>query len=779
MRVLFLVLAWALLPPCASAQFGERARLPAQAAAKNHTPDGHFHATEFLMRIPAGQAAVDEYRAWKTQKAAGDVVSRKRDLAVGAREGFSVFNFNTESYEAIDFTLKKDLTRYTIWVETTLLDGTVSDAQIDALDLALGSETPAGSFDPNNGIIVNDEVIFGNPPDRDGDSKTDILLLDIRDNPDEGFFILGFFDPRDQGATGNMADIVYLDTDPGLNNPETILATAAHEYQHLIMWTYDTDETSFVSEAQSEWAEVMNGYFGRPMDFLSEDGEHEQDFFGYRDNVDGILDRERGQLFTLYLAEQLSPQTAGLVTQQSGNAQTGYAQAGVFGSVDAFEDFVVEFHVANLIGDTGVGSKYGYVNPFYDDVRTSPDLSFDGRLSNSLDETSLDMKGGSVYYLEFTDVEDFNLDIDVNPTNPSNIIPFRGKTAVRALVEEEGQPMVDQSITVDGTTHSFPGVYDRIRFVIANKRAQTPPPSPATIPVLLSADWGGETGSTIVSVSYDNGTASSDFYFTDGLDLQFTEFENPDPEDATLDRVAIAPYFQNQFSNGGQPPEAPRDVELMVLDGTDGFPDLTKEIFSLVVVDPRPFAGATTTLNHFEVDLSDHADQLANLPDVIYVGYGDTGTDENYTIIGPATNTTDNVSFFGRTTNQWDRLWNVDDPDTDCCNQRVFPIRANFLVAGVVDVEDEPALPVRATLSTGYPNPFSSEATIEFELPAAADVELDVFDILGRRVVTLADGTYPAGAHRVTLDGSRLPSGTYFYRMRTGDTETARSLIRL
>jgi hypothetical protein len=70
--------------------------------------------------------------------------------------------------------------------------------------------------------------------------------------------------------------------------------------------------------------------------------------------------------------------------------------------------------------------------------------------------------------------------------------------------------------------------------------------------------------------------------------------------------------------------------------------------------------------------------------------------------------------------------------------------------------------------AAAYPNPFNPTTTLRFTLPAAADVRLEVFDLLGRRVATLVDGPLDAGTHAVPFDAAHLPSGTYLYRMQAG-----------
>ena len=82
----------------------------------------------------------------------------------------------------------------------------------------------------------------------------------------------------------------------------------------------------------------------------------------------------------------------------------------------------------------------------------------------------------------------------------------------------------------------------------------------------------------------------------------------------------------------------------------------------------------------------------------------------------------------------------------------------------------------RATATVGaYPNPFVRSTEIAFELERASDVALVVYDVRGRAVATLADGTYEAGQHTVTLEAASLPSGVYVYRLSTGSqVETGR-----
>lgn len=55
-------------------------------------------------------------------------------------------------------------------------------------------------------------------------------------------------------------------------------------------------------------------------------------------------------------------------------------------------------------------------------------------------------------------------------------------------------------------------------------------------------------------------------------------------------------------------------------------------------------------------------------------------------------------------------------------------------------------------------------ATLPLEMPYPARIRVEAFDVLGRRVATLAEGEAEAGRHQLRLDGGRLASGAYFVR---------------
>ena len=92
--------------------------------------------------------------------------------------------------------------------------------------------------------------------------------------------------------------------------------------------------------------------------------------------------------------------------------------------------------------------------------------------------------------------------------------------------------------------------------------------------------------------------------------------------------------------------------------------------------------------------------------------------------------------------------------------------------------------PAEFALHQNQPNPFALATTIRFDLPAGAMVRLEVFDVLGRRVATLANRYYPPGYHSVEWDKrdvarAHVGPGTYFYRIEAGAMRDRRKMILL
>jgi hypothetical protein len=105
------------------------------------------------------------------------------------------------------------------------------------------------------------------------------------------------------------------------------------------------------------------------------------------------------------------------------------------------------------------------------------------------------------------------------------------------------------------------------------------------------------------------------------------------------------------------------------------------------------------------------------------------------------------------------------------------------LQTGIEDnLESQPEI-YTAALSHNYPNPFNPSTTIEYSLLRQSNIELTIFDLLGRKVKTLIKSNKPAGSYSVTWDGrdesgQPVATGVYLYRLTAGDfTQTKKMLV--
>ena len=124
-------------------------------------------------------------------------------------------------------------------------------------------------------------------------------------------------------------------------------------------------------------------------------------------------------------------------------------------------------------------------------------------------------------------------------------------------------------------------------------------------------------------------------------------------------------------------------------------------------------------------------------------------------------------------------LWMM---ETDGASQLV-----RWIVDRVPTNVSEPSstrLPASCWLGQNYPNPFNPSTRIRFALPRNSHVTVEVFNILGQRVVTLADCRMNAGEHTITWDGRTnqdqgVASGIYLYRLRADNAVLVKKMVLL
>jgi hypothetical protein len=101
----------------------------------------------------------------------------------------------------------------------------------------------------------------------------------------------------------------------------------------------------------------------------------------------------------------------------------------------------------------------------------------------------------------------------------------------------------------------------------------------------------------------------------------------------------------------------------------------------------------------------------------------------------------------------------------------------------ITDIDEEQNnMPDDYILSQNYPNPFNPTTTIEYSIPNLTgsdqqSVQLKIYDVLGREMLTLVNQKQSPGKYQITFDASEFASGIYFYQMRIDNTILTRKMI--
>ena len=167
-----------------------------------------------------------------------------------------VFNFLNNTHTQISVTRQINSTLCNIYVHDDIWNVTVNSVDVEYLRTAFEDSTAA---DPTKGVYELDTEMFGLTSDVDDNGKTNILIYNIDDED-----INGYFSPSDilGGAYSNNMELLYIDDNPhnaGINS-SYCYATLAHEFQHLIHCNHDSNESTWVNEGLSSFAQWVNGW---------------------------------------------------------------------------------------------------------------------------------------------------------------------------------------------------------------------------------------------------------------------------------------------------------------------------------------------------------------------------------------------------------------------------------------------------------------------------------------------------------------------------------------
>lgn len=145
------------------------------------------------------------------------------------------------------------------------------------------------------------------------------------------------------------------------------------------------------------------------------------------------------------------------------------------------------------------------------------------------------------------------------------------------------------------------------------------------------------------------------------------------------------------------------------------------------------------------------------------IGYAFSDASGNYSVTGLALGTytvqASKVQFNSFSQNM------VYNPDAGLTHLMNISLSSSTADIG----SDDGDIPEKFTLLSNYPNPFNPSTAIEFTLAERSDITLAVYDLFGSEIAVLASGSYSAGRHTVSFDGSNLSSGVYIYKLSNGN----------
>jgi hypothetical protein len=103
----------------------------------------------------------------------------------------------------------------------------------------------------------------------------------------------------------------------------------------------------------------------------------------------------------------------------------------------------------------------------------------------------------------------------------------------------------------------------------------------------------------------------------------------------------------------------------------------------------------------------------------------------------------------------------------------------HMIVSSTVGLDNDLTTPLVFNLYQNYPNPFNPSTIIKYSIPKTSKVKLTLFNLLGEEVTTLVNEEKNAGYHQVDFNANNLPSGIYFYQLKTNSYVETKKMILL
>lgn len=759
-----------------SYSFGQEKRVPDAPAVSQKQPKSFpVHVTDKLNN----SELVQRLRAESLTRPA-----RNKSILVVDEEGdersFYVYNFdastpNNQVFDLKPFRLirKGNLTQ--IWFEVAEIDnGRLNNAVADTMFKYLEDESNPSSFNPNKGIIELINEYMGDPPNYDGDNLVDFLITDIQDGwtpSGGGGYTAGFFYGVDQnpdpgmGASyrSNERDVLYIDSYPGIyNNGEADatrpLGTLSHEYQHLINYNYNTgfeSELTFINEAQSNFASLLSGYFPHPS-YGSYLADTNVPLFRWNSGGNTLPDYGRAASFSSYMWDQLGFENSGTLTQNPLSGRAGIEDT--FSDLQApfsFDEFLVNWGIANLINAKQVNARYGYGHPFLSSLRAGVDFE-DPNISSK----EIQVEGGAIEYIGFQQSQ--NLEITVSSTNSQS-------SEIRIITESNNTVQIIPLNSGGTFTTPSDEIYDKAYIMLVNTNTDYQNSDPVDFTVSSSGELAydltalstyGDTPKFYWPIPYKNSSNVGRFGFSNKYSIGF---------DALVHSLELY-VVGGQGADGEQiGVKGEGTLRIAVYSDINGAPG---EVLASDSLDFSEIGTGWQTFNVTDWNLSVEQGQTIHAVYEVMVPVIDRDINSIPLRLDDGTGTQD-VTYIVTNPDEFEVMFT----DEDTNGQHGVWNNLVLAEAIITDNEIESSQPDKFKLSQNYPNPFNPTTNINFSLPKTTDVKLTVYSMLGQKVATLVNSTMPAGDHSISWDAQDMASGLYIYTIQAGDFSQTKKMI--
>ena len=244
-----------------------------------------------------------------------------------------------------------------VMVEDSQWNVNVNQAQVDHI-VDRFDNTSIGPH-PDLGIYDINVQTFGIPPDRlDNDDRIYIMYYDFDINADGFFWSFDEYPDGSQPWASNECEVVYIncsDNDPA---GDYLIAVVAHEFEHMIHWEHDINESPWVDEGLGELAMYL---YGHPDNISSFNSNPDNNLTVWNGNW---ADYIKTYLWSLYFYERYGGSAAIYdVVHHPLNSTQGYdAVLDLWSYTENFDDVFADWTVANYLDDPSIGDgRWGYV----------------------------------------------------------------------------------------------------------------------------------------------------------------------------------------------------------------------------------------------------------------------------------------------------------------------------------------------------------------------------------------------------------------------------------